>query len=177
MFNPYPFDWYGIGYCVLCAALIGFERQYRGKPVGIRTACLIVLGTYSFLKIGISLSPHSLDQARIYGQIITGVGFLGAGVMMSRDGQVMGVTSAASIWMLAAIGLMIGVGYHQLALLLTCLVLLILVGVDLLEHSFKFMRQGVHSHFYRRTRKRIKAKHKSSLNTPANSDANPLERP
>ena len=158
MFNIYPFDWHGILYCVICAGLIGFERQYRGKPVGIRTACLIVLGTYSFLKVGMSLSPHSLDQARVYGQIITGVGFLGAGVMMARDGQVMGVTSAASIWMLAAIGVMIGVGFEQQALLMTALVLLILVGVDILENSFKFMRQGVHAHFYSRKRKQVRAR-------------------
>ncbi|MCE2593936.1 MgtC/SapB family protein [Motilimonas cestriensis] len=166
MLNIYPFDWHGILFCVICAGLIGFERQYRGKPVGIRTACLIVLGTYSFLKVGISLSPHSLDQARVYGQIITGVGFLGAGVMMSRDGQVMGVTSAASIWMLAAIGLMIGIGFERQALIITLLVLLILVGVDLLENSFKFMRQGVHAHFYSRKRKLIKAKRNSRANPP-----------
>ena len=71
--------------------MIGIERQTRGKPVGIRTAILIISGTYLFMSMAVSLSPNTLDQARVLGQIITGVGFLGAGVMMTLDGKIHGV--------------------------------------------------------------------------------------
>ncbi|MEZ9450563.1 MgtC/SapB family protein, partial [Vibrio splendidus] len=101
--NLAPFSWAGLAACMLCGSLIGIERQTRGKPVGIRTSILIISGTYFFLTMAISLSPNTLDQARVLGQIITGVGFLGAGVMMTLDGKIHGVTSAAIIWVLAAL--------------------------------------------------------------------------
>ena len=86
--NLAPFSWAGLAVCMLCGSLIGIERQTRGKPVGIRTSILIISGTYFFLTMAISLSPNTLDQARVLGQIITGVGFLGAGVMMTLDGKI-----------------------------------------------------------------------------------------
>ena len=114
-----PLGWENILVCLVCGTLVGLERQLRGKPVGIRTSSLIVLGTYCFLAIGAAVSPQGADQARVLGQLITGVGFLGAGVMMTRDGQVLGVTSAAAIWMLAALGALIGMDMLHQALLLT----------------------------------------------------------
>ena len=78
------------------------------------------------------------------GQIVTGVGFLGAGVMMARNGTVHGVTSAASIWMLAAIGATVGLGYLQSAVIMAMVVVAILIGFDLLESSFRSLRRGVH---------------------------------
>ena len=77
-----PLGWENILVCLVCGTLVGLERQLRGKPVGIRTSSLIILGTYCFLAIGAAVSPQSADQAR--GQLITGIGFLGAGVMMTR---------------------------------------------------------------------------------------------
>lgn len=140
-----PLGWENILVCLVCGTLVGLERQLRGKPVGIRTSSLIVLGTYCFLAIGAAVSPQGADQARVLGQLITGVGFLGAGVMMTRDGQVLGVTSAAAIWMLAALGALIGMDMLHQALLLTVVTLSILVGVDYLEASFKSLRRGVHN--------------------------------
>src|SRR5690606_12989967 len=99
-----PLSWKAIGAAVLCGTIIGLERQLRGKPVGIRTSSLIVLGTYVFLSISIQVTNEVADPSRIIGQIVTGVGFLGAGVMLAKDGMVIGVTSAATIWALAAIG-------------------------------------------------------------------------
>ncbi|GAL37279.1 arginine/ornithine antiporter ArcD [Vibrio maritimus] len=107
---------------------MGLERQTRGKPVGIRTAILIVSGTYLFMSMAVSLSPNTLDQARVLGQIITGVGFLGAGVMMTQDGKIHGVTSAAVIWVLAGLGMMIGLGHHKESVILTVLALTVLLG-------------------------------------------------
>ncbi|QWL67347.1 MgtC/SapB family protein [Aeromonas jandaei] len=140
-----PLGWENILVCLVCGTLVGLERQLRGKPVGIRTSSLIILGTYCFLAIGAALSPQSTDQARVLGQLITGIGFLGAGVMMTRDGQVLGVTSAATVWMLAALGALIGMQMLHQALLLTGVTLSILVGVDYLETSFKSLRRGVHN--------------------------------
>ncbi|WP_434664504.1 MgtC/SapB family protein [Aeromonas sp. NJAU223] len=139
-----PLGWENILACLVCGGLVGLERQLHGKPVGIRTSSLIVLGTYCFLAIGATVSTVAADQARVLGQLITGIGFLGAGVMMTRDGQVQGVTSAATIWMLAALGALIGMELLRQALLLTGVTLGILAGVHYLESSFKSLRRGVH---------------------------------
>ncbi|WP_045956101.1 MgtC/SapB family protein [Vibrio galatheae] len=147
-----PFSWFALFCCALNGILIGVERQTRGKPVGIRTSILIISGTYLFMSMAVSLSPNTLDQARVLGQIITGVGFLGAGVMMTLDGKIHGVTSAAVIWVLAAIGMMIGLGYMQQSVILTVLVLTVLLGVDKAENRIKALRRGVHQKFQTRRR-------------------------
>jgi putative Mg2+ transporter-C (MgtC) family protein len=146
-----PFSWPALLCCAINGLLIGIERQTRGKPVGIRTSILIISGTYFFLAMAVSLSPNTLDQARVLGQIITGVGFLGAGVMMTQDGKIHGVTSAAVIWVLASLGLMIGLGYLQQSVIITVLALCVLYGVDKVENSFQSLRRGVHQRFRRRT--------------------------
>lgn len=150
LLNLGPFSWPALLCCALNGLLIGIERQTRGKPVGIRTSILIISGTYFFLAMGVSLSQNTLDQARVLGQIITGVGFLGAGVMMTQDGKIHGVTSAAVIWVLASLGLMIGLGYLQQSVIITILVLSVLYGVDKVENSFKSLRRGVHQKFQNR---------------------------
>ena len=150
--NLAPFSWAALAVCMLCGALIGIERQTRGKPVGIRTSVLIISGTYLFLTMAISLSPNTLDQARVLGQIITGVGFLGAGVMMALDGKIHGVTSAAIIWVLAALGMMIALGHLSQSVIITVLAIMVLLGVDKLENSFQSLRRGVHQRWMRRGR-------------------------
>jgi putative Mg2+ transporter-C (MgtC) family protein len=134
-----------IGASLLCGALLGLERQFKGKPVGIRTSVLICLGTYIFVKLGFAIDYDTTGAARTMGQVITGIGFLGAGVILARDGTVLGVTSAAVIWMLAALGAVIGNGYPVTAIMVTALAITILIGVDLLERWFKELRRGVHS--------------------------------
>ena len=142
-----PFSWYALLCCAINGLLIGIERQTRGKPVGIRTSILVISGTYFFMAMAVSLSPNTLDQARVLGQIITGIGFLGAGVMMTQDGKIHGVTSAAVIWVLAALGLMVGLGYLSQSVVITVLVLLVLHGVDKVENTFQSLRRGVHQKF------------------------------
>lgn len=141
-----PFNWMSIGITLFCGASIGLERQVRGKPVGIRTSCLIILGTYMFVTVSNNtlIQAQTADPSRIIGQIITGVGFLGAGVMMTRDGVVFGVTSAATIWVLAATGVSIALGHHSAAIKTTIIVLIILNGVEVLERSFHIFTRGVH---------------------------------
>jgi putative Mg2+ transporter-C (MgtC) family protein len=130
---------------MLCGAIIGLERQILGKPVGIRTSVLVCLSTYIFVKISNAVASESTDPSRVIGQIITGVGFLGAGVMMSRDGLVVGVTSAAAIWILAAIGVTIASGFYLTAVKLAILAVAVLVGVNMIETTFGAMQKGVHA--------------------------------
>lgn len=135
--------WTKILVSIICGGIVGLERQVRGKPAGIRTSILICLGTQVFVGYGTSLS--SGDQYRVLAQVVTGIGFLGAGVMISQEGIVRGVTSAAVIWVLAAIGAVIGLGYLQEALVLVLVTVGVLSGVEYLENSIKKLRLGVHA--------------------------------
>ena len=136
--------WARIGAAVLCGGVIGIERQLRGKPAGIRTSILICLGTQFFVLLGASFAGAEADPTRVIGQVVTGVGFLGGGVILTREGLVVGVTSAAVIWVLAAIGAIIGLGYVQSAIVVAFVTVGILVGVELLEASFHHLRRGLH---------------------------------
>lgn len=128
-----PLSWHSIGTAILCGFIVGLERQLRGKPIGIRTSALIVLGTYMFIDSTLVFNADSMDPSRIVGQVVTGVGFLGAGVMLAKEGIVVGVTSAATIWVLAAIGVCIAVLGDAIAIKLALVVVLILYGFDWLE--------------------------------------------
>ncbi|AMZ77746.1 hypothetical protein A4308_12345 [Enterobacter sp. ODB01] len=130
--------------CLICGTVIGLERQLRGKPVGIRTSTLIILGSYLFLAMGLHLTGQESDRSRVLGQLVSGIGFLGAGVMMTRNGQVMGVTSAATVWVLAALGAMIGLDLLAQSAVMTLVILGILAGANWLESSFKALQRGVH---------------------------------
>ncbi len=145
LFDVSPYDWHAIGTAIFCGTVIGLERQLRGKPVGIRTATLIVLGTYLFLATAFLLQGELIDHSRVVGQIITGIGFLGAGVMLAKDGAVVGVTSAAAIWVLASIGVMIATEHLLPAIKVSLLVVAILWGVDALESNVKMFGRGVHA--------------------------------
>jgi len=135
--------WIKIIVSVICGGIIGFERQYRGKPAGIRTSILICLGTQVFVSHGTSLA--SGDHYRVLAQVVTGIGFLGAGLMISQEGTVRGVTSAAVIWVLAAIGATIGLGHFLEALVLVMVTVGVLSGVEYLENSIRKLRSGVHA--------------------------------
>lgn len=139
-----PYDWKAIGTALFCGTLVGLERQMRGKPVGIRTSSLITLGTYLFLVGASSITTEATDPSRIIGQVITGIGFLGAGVMLARDGIVVGVTSAATIWVLASVGVAIGLGHLDVAMKLSVVVVGVLFGVDIVEDYFQSLTRGVH---------------------------------
>ncbi len=147
VFDPYtPIFWQRIAVAIICGGIIGLERQLRGKPAGIRTSILICLGTEVFVALGalITADMASADPSRVVGQVVTGIGFLGAGVIMAKEGLLQGVTSAAVIWMLAAIGSVIGLGHEHAGVVLAVLTVGVLTGVELLETSFLLLREGVH---------------------------------
>jgi putative Mg2+ transporter-C (MgtC) family protein len=143
-FSIAPLNWLGLLCALVGGGIIGIERQVCGKPVGIRTSALICVGAYVFVTVATAVSNGATDNSRIIGQVVTGVGFLGAGVIMARDGIVVGVTSAAAIWVQAAVGITIGSGYYLSGIKLSFLTVCILVGVNLLENTFKMFQRGVH---------------------------------
>ncbi len=140
-----PLDWLCLLSAIVSGGIVGLERQLNGKPVGLRTGALICVGVYTFVAIALFVSDGVTDRSRIIGQIVTGVGFLGAGVMLVRDSVIIGVTSAAAIWVLAAIGVVIGSGYPFTGVKLSVLTVLILVGITRLETTFLFFQRGVHN--------------------------------
>ena len=136
--------WIGIGVAVLCGGIVGFERQIRGKPAGIRTNILICLGSSIFVQLGAASGGPTADPTRVLGQVAVGIGFLGAGVIIAREGLVHGITSAAVIWVLAGIGAMIGFGKLVPAIILAVVTVGILSGIEFLEEGVRRLRSGGH---------------------------------
>jgi uncharacterized membrane protein YhiD involved in acid resistance len=115
--------------------LIGLQRELSGKPAGLRTNMLICLGAALVTHVSLAL-PARLgigDPARIAAQIITGIGFLGAGTIMRSRHAVHGLTSAATIWVVAAVGLAVGAGFERQAALAAVLIILALAGLGKVE--------------------------------------------
>jgi putative Mg2+ transporter-C (MgtC) family protein len=137
-----PAFWLRLGTAILCGGVIGLERQLRGKAAGIRTSILICLGTQLFVSLGSSFGGDRVDPTRVLGQVVTGIGFLGGGVILAREGAVIGVTSAAVIWVLAALGSLIGLGHLVAAIILSVVTVGLLIGVELLESVFRRLREG-----------------------------------
>lgn len=110
-------DWTAILQLVLAlfaGTLIGAEREYRSKSAGLRTIALICVGSTVFTILSLKLGSP-INQDRFAANIITGIGFLGAGVIFKEENRVTGLTTAAIIWVSAAIGVSIGAGYYILA--------------------------------------------------------------
>jgi len=133
--------WQQLGTAVACSGAIGTERQLRGKAAGIRTSILICLGTELFVSLGGSFPAATSDPTRVLGQVITGIGFLGAGVILAKDNKILGVTSAAVIWLLAALGALIGFGHLATSYVITLVTIGVLVGIGLLEAAWERFRR------------------------------------
>ncbi|HPM77590.1 MAG TPA: MgtC/SapB family protein [bacterium] len=114
--------WARIVATIVCGSVIGWERIHSHKPVGVRTSTLICMGAAVFVmsqELILKQAAVQIDYTRIVAQIVTGVGFLGAGAIIHQGVSVKGLTSAATIWALAAIGVVIGIGYPLTGLVLT----------------------------------------------------------
>jgi len=124
---------------IICGGLIGLERELKNKPAGIKTNILICMGSaiYTAMSMLISLAlsekGHYGDPARVSAQIVSGIGFLGGGAIVQSRGTIQGLTTAATIWVVAALGIAIGLGYHDVAVVLALMVVLMLVGVSWFE--------------------------------------------
>lgn len=105
-----------IGVCLVCGTVIGVERELRNKPAGISTNCFVIAGACLFAFISQQADPNS--PARIAAQVVSGVGFLGAGMILKGTGdKITNLTTAASVWFAAAIGMSIGLGWYAIAVI------------------------------------------------------------
>ncbi len=123
---------------IACGGLIGVEREMKDKPAGFRTNILICLGSMLFMWLSTQVAMvvaagRSSDPGRIAAQVVTGIGFLGAGTIIQSRGRITGLTSAAMIWVVSAVGMSIGAGYSVIGLITTGLILVVLVGLGLVE--------------------------------------------
>jgi putative Mg2+ transporter-C (MgtC) family protein len=118
---------------VMAGGVIGFERELRGKPAGLRTHILICVGATIFADLAQRLAAAGGEPGHIAGSVVAGVGFIGAGTILHRRDGVTGLTSAANIWVVAAIGLALGFGAYWDAAAATAVVVTVLAGVGKLE--------------------------------------------
>lgn len=102
---------------IVLGALIGIERESRGKDAGISTHSFVISGAMLFTFMSMTVDPAS--QSRIAAQVVTGIGFLGAGLILKDGVTVRNLTTAASVWFAGAIGMAIGFGFHQIAIVAT----------------------------------------------------------
>jgi putative Mg2+ transporter-C (MgtC) family protein len=133
---------------VLLGGAIGLQREIAGKPAGLRTNILICMGAAMLMDLSIRLSvgPAGVrvgDPARLAAQVITGIGFLGAGTILHARGTVLGLTSAATIWMVTALGLTVGAGEYVEAVGAGVLVVAVLSGLGRLEYHIRRVRRKV----------------------------------
>jgi putative Mg2+ transporter-C (MgtC) family protein len=130
--------WLSIGLAVaavVCGAIVGAEREKREKPIGTRTLTLVSLGSAVFTMLSFAVGAPN-DHARIAAQIVTGVGFLGAGAIIRGKFGITGLTSAATIWAVSAMGMLVGAGYVGAGLGLSILILAVLTIISAGEQRF-----------------------------------------
>lgn len=127
----------------LLGGLVGLEREYNKKEAGLRTFALVSLGaafftiiSYESLGLFLKESPVGFDPTRIIGQIVLGIGFLGAGLIIYRESRVEGLTTAAGLWVAAGIGAAVGVKLYLPAIFVSILVLVVLSGLRRIEEKF-----------------------------------------
>ncbi len=129
---------------LILGATIGIERRRKGQIAGLRTFALISMGATLAMLISIYIPQVYLglkngDPGRIAAQVVSGVGFLGAGAIIQMKGSVRGLTTAAGIWMTACIGLAVGAGMYLISIIATLLIIFILVNIERLEQRHNFM--------------------------------------
>lgn len=112
-----------------CGAIVGTERERQDKPAGLRTLILVCLGSAVFTMVSYAFITTTGDSGRVAAQVVTGIGFLGAGAILHSRTTVSGMTTAAAIWIMAAIGITVGVGLPAAGVGLAALVRVTLAGV------------------------------------------------
>ncbi|MFO0357997.1 MAG: MgtC/SapB family protein [Sphingobacteriaceae bacterium] len=117
---------------VIVGSIIGAEREYKSKSVGFRTVILITLGSCLFTILSYEMGGEK-DPTRIAANIITGIGFLGAGAIFKEGASVKGITTASTIWVSAAIGMAVGIGHYDFAFIALALVMIVLLGFSFFQ--------------------------------------------
>ncbi len=133
------FFWPKIFFSILCGGIIGLERELKNKSAGMKTNILICVGSALYTAVSVLIAAteakngHYGDPGRLAAQIVSGIGFLGGGTIMQSRGAVQGLTTAATIWVVAAIGVCVGIGHADIAILSSITVVLVLIGIGIFE--------------------------------------------
>ncbi|MFP4465460.1 MAG: MgtC/SapB family protein [Candidatus Goldiibacteriota bacterium] len=136
-----------IGLTLVLSAAIGFDREMRHKPAGLKTHIFVGLGSTMFMLVSLYLyymygdEAKTLDPGRIAAQVVTGIGFLGAGTIIQSRGSVRGLTTAASLWAVAGIGLAVGAGMYAISITLAAVIIMVFLATnyffDAMGHSIE----------------------------------------
>jgi len=126
-----------LGVVILLSGFIGFDRELKHKPAGIKTHIMVGLGSTLFMLVSLYIymqykGTTQVDPGRIAAQVVTGIGFLGAGSIIQSGGTVTGLTTAASLWAVAGIGLAVGAGMYPLAVMATAAILVVFAIINVI---------------------------------------------
>lgn len=131
-----------VAIAALLGGIIGIERERQGQPAGLRTHMILVIGSALAMALSINLAlqfqpvaPNG-DPARLAAQVISGIGFLGAGAILRYGVTIKGLTTATSMWTMAIVGLVVGSGYYAVGACITLMILLVLYAVNKIEKKF-----------------------------------------
>ena len=137
-----------LGIAVLAGGAIGYEREYKNRPAGFRTHILVCIGACVIALIQVTMNEEiisrvlrdprlstvlSADYGRLSAQVISGVGFLGAGTIIHNKGAIKGLTTAATLWLVACLGLAIGYGYYEISLVALLICVLVLISLKRIQ--------------------------------------------
>ena len=143
LLSTIPIEWISrLLVAALCGIIIGIEREINRKAAGIRTNAMICMGACLYVLAAdlmiarlatLSAAHYSVDPSRMAGQVVVGMGFIGAGTIIQSRGRITGLTSAATMWVVAAIGIVVGIGYPIFGLVVTAITVVILFALGRLE--------------------------------------------
>ncbi len=126
-----------IGLSLVLGGIIGFERERDSQPAGLRTHMILVVGACLAMMLSINIANAAgTDPTRLAAQVVSGIGFLGAGAILRFGFNVKGLTTATTLWTMAIVGLAIGVGYYAIASITTLVLMIVLSVLDIVEKRF-----------------------------------------
>ena len=126
-----------IGLSLVLGGIIGFERERDSQPAGLRTHMILVVGACLAMMLSINIaSLADTDPTRLAAQVVSGIGFLGAGAILRSGFNVKGLTTATTLWTMAIVGLVVGAGYFAIAAITTVVIMIVLSVVDVIEKRF-----------------------------------------
>lgn len=144
-----------VGVALLVGTLVGIEREYRGKLAGIKTNALICAASTIFTSVSLLMAEYGssvpvakADVTRITAQIVSGIGFIGAGAIFKSSSKVQGLTTAAVIWTVAALGILVGYGIFLATIIITIVFIGFLSIVSYMERKFFRTHGGPHGHHH-----------------------------
>jgi putative Mg2+ transporter-C (MgtC) family protein len=133
------YELYDLLLAVAIGAIIGAEREYHSKSAGLRTMIMVSLSSCLFTIISLKIGVENPD--RLAANVLTGLGFLGAGVILKDDNRISGITTATTIWMTAALGMAVGAGYEKLSIWATLMVMVVLVLLMYVQRGIEHLNQ------------------------------------